>query len=259
MFTAYETYRQILEAMPNSLYILDRNLVVGYTNPAMTSILVRLKQPTNIIGCKFTDVFHQTLPYLQDEIDQVYQSQQPLKTEHSVELGTISITYETVRIPLFDGNSGIMTGVLNTIHDITEYRTIQKDLQKSRQMFETMVDNANSIILRIDLEGRITYFNHFAESFFGFSRDQPVTVTMRKNNDTGFVEIVIADKGMGIEKEHLPFIFDPFFTTKRESGGTGLGLSISYGIIKDHKGTMEVVSTINEDTTFTITLPVYKD
>lgn len=37
--------------------------------------------------------------------------------------------------------------------------------------------------------------------------------------------------------------------------GTGLGLSISYGIIKDHKGEIEVMKTNPEGTTFRIRLP----
>jgi signal transduction histidine kinase len=51
-------------------------------------------------------------------------------------------------------------------------------------------------------------------------------------------------------------IFDPFFTTKRNQGGTGLGLSIAYGIIKEHKGRIEVDSKPGSGTTFSIFIPV---
>ncbi len=73
--------------------------------------------------------------------------------------------------------------------------------------------------------------------------------------DEEHIQIEISDTGIGIPEENLPRIFDPFFTTKQPDKGTGLGLSISYGIIKDHKGFIEVESKVNVGTKFTIILP----
>lgn len=70
------------------------------------------------------------------------------------------------------------------------------------------------------------------------------------------VEIDISDTGIGISDENLKNIFDPFFTTKEDSKSTGLGLFVSYGIIKEHKGTINVKSEIGKGTIFKITLPV---
>src|SRR2546428_4054777 len=56
------------------------------------------------------------------------------------------------------------------------------------------------------------------------------------------VEVAVADTGHGIPPELEPRVFDPFFTTKEVGKGIGLGLSITYGIIKDHGGTISVVS-----------------
>jgi signal transduction histidine kinase len=87
-------------------------------------------------------------------------------------------------------------------------------------------------------------------------RDQAVTVTLERGGGDS-VRLAVSDEGKGIPPDILPLIFDPFFTTKRDSGGTGLGLSISYGIVKDHKGTMEVRSEPGKGTVFTITLPAF--
>ena len=70
----------------------------------------------------------------------------------------------------------------------------------------------------------------------------------------GRVQLVVRDTGSGIPPEVLAKIFDPFFTTKAE--GTGLGLSISYGIVRDHRGTVDVRSTPGEGTTFVLTFRV---
>jgi len=66
----------------------------------------------------------------------------------------------------------------------------------------------------------------------------------------------ICDDGKGIDEKTMKQIFDPFFTTKRNQGGTGLGLSIAYGIIKEHKGRIEVESKVGAGTTFSIHIPI---
>jgi signal transduction histidine kinase len=81
-------------------------------------------------------------------------------------------------------------------------------------------------------------------------------IKMATRTDNGHVEIKISDTGSGISKENLPRIFDPFFTTKEAGKGTGLGLHLAYNIIKKHKGTIDVESTMGQGTTFTIRIPV---
>jgi len=70
------------------------------------------------------------------------------------------------------------------------------------------------------------------------------------------VELVFADTGHGIPTGLERRIFDPFFTTKDVGKGTGLGLSITYGIIKEHGGTISVVSPPGVGATFVIRLPL---
>jgi hypothetical protein len=69
----------------------------------------------------------------------------------------------------------------------------------------------------------------------------------------GMVRLTVRDNGPGISPDVLPRIFDPFYTTKTE--GTGLGLSISYGIVRDHKGTIDVESLPGQGTIFILTFP----
>jgi len=73
-----------------------------------------------------------------------------------------------------------------------------------------------------------------------------------------YVEIVFEDNAQGMTKEVMSNIFNPFFTTKDMGEGTGLGLSIIYGIIEDHRGTIEVSSKLGGGTTFTVRFPAAK-
>jgi signal transduction histidine kinase len=70
------------------------------------------------------------------------------------------------------------------------------------------------------------------------------------------VEIRIRDNGTGIPLDVKDKIFNPFFTTKPAGEGTGLGLSLSHDIIvKQHGGSIEVESRLDEFTEVTVTLP----
>jgi len=70
------------------------------------------------------------------------------------------------------------------------------------------------------------------------------------------VEIRIRDNGTGIPPEVRKKMFNPFFTTKPAGQGTGLGLSLSHDIVvKQHGGTIEVVTEPGEFTEFIVTLP----
>jgi two-component system sensor histidine kinase PilS (NtrC family) len=67
----------------------------------------------------------------------------------------------------------------------------------------------------------------------------------------------IHDTGEGISEEHLRHIFHPFYTTKRR--GTGLGLAIVHSIIENHHGTVKVMSSEHQGTTFEIILPLTQE
>lgn len=71
-----------------------------------------------------------------------------------------------------------------------------------------------------------------------------------------WIEVSVADNGLGISKKELAQIFSPFFTTKRD--GLGLGLAICRAIIEAHGGRLTAASNRFGGTTFRFTLPVEK-
>jgi len=71
--------------------------------------------------------------------------------------------------------------------------------------------------------------------------------------------ISIADTGIGIAKEDLPFIFNDFYTGndgQKIEKSTGVGLSIARRIIEAHDGSISVESELGKGSTFTIHLPI---
>ena len=71
-----------------------------------------------------------------------------------------------------------------------------------------------------------------------------------------YIQLCIKDTGRGIEKETLKHAFEPFFTTK--DFGVGMGLPAVYGIVKNHKGIINIESEVDKGTECIIYLPLTK-
>lgn len=70
-----------------------------------------------------------------------------------------------------------------------------------------------------------------------------------------YLQLVVADTGIGMDMATQGKIFDPFFTTKGDTG-TGLGLSQVYGLIQRSNGAIKVYSELGEGTKFIIHIPL---
>jgi PAS domain S-box-containing protein len=71
-----------------------------------------------------------------------------------------------------------------------------------------------------------------------------------------YVEISVADQGMGMTDATVQRIFEPFFTTKEFGRGTGLGLSLVYGVVKANGGFVDVDSRLGGGSVFRLFFPV---
>jgi two-component system cell cycle sensor histidine kinase/response regulator CckA len=76
-----------------------------------------------------------------------------------------------------------------------------------------------------------------------------------------YAAITVVDRGQGIREHELPRIFEPFFSGKRlqEQSGSGLGLAIVHGVVKEHKGFLDVRGMLGGGTRFTLFLPITDD
>lgn len=78
--------------------------------------------------------------------------------------------------------------------------------------------------------------------------DNRVIEVVAYQNDKLRTVISVKDNGTGIDPEALEKIFIPFFTTKKN--GSGIGLSLSRQIMRQHKGSLTVKSTVGQGTEF---------
>ena len=80
-----------------------------------------------------------------------------------------------------------------------------------------------------------------------------------EERDGDYVCLTFSDSGIGMDTTILTRIFEPFFTTKPVGNGTGLGLSTVFGIVRQHKGWVEVESKPNHGTIFRVYFPASRE
>jgi len=112
-----------------------------------------------------------------------------------------------------------------------------------------------------DPKGIQEIFNNLISNAINYSPDGGrVLVSARGLGE--YMEIKVADTGVGIDEEEISKIFDKFYRVKhpktRQVMGTGLGLAIVKGIVEAHHGTIEVESSPGKGTTFRILLPLFE-
>ncbi|RVU39470.1 PAS domain-containing sensor histidine kinase [Hwanghaeella grinnelliae] len=127
-------------------------------------------------------------------------------------------------------------GVALVINAAPDLPKVRADARSARQVMNNMLSNA---VKFTETGGSIT-----------------VTATERD----GFVSIQVADTGVGIPANRLPFIAEPFSRGLTDAyvaqEGAGLGLSIVKSLMSDHDGEMQIESEVGKGTTVTVFFPI---
>jgi len=123
---------------------------------------------------------------------------------------------------------------------------IQADPAQVEQILVNLVVNAREAMPR---GGRLA----IATERVSWGKEDPAGREGRLPGN--YVVLSVQDTGKGMDPATQGHLFEPFFTTKANSKGVGLGLSIVYGIVKQSRGDIEVVSEPGQGTTFRIYFP----
>lgn len=143
-----------------------------------------------------------------------------------------------------------LPATIELIHDIdNSCRSVFADPGQIYQVLMNLCTNARQSIG--EDHGRITI--RLSERQVTEDRDNSHGKVAKSGT---YLDLEVTDSGCGIEEDKLAKIFDPFYTTKKIEQGTGLGLAVVHGIVKKHKGEIQVISTVGVGTTFHVYLAV---
>jgi two-component system NtrC family sensor kinase len=132
--------------------------------------------------------------------------------------------------------------------------------ERIKTMVDSRVKNAFTYVDQEQMTQVLT--NLIKNSVDAMPGDGCLTIMVEDEGDCFCLSV--RDTGTGISPENMDKVFTPFFTTKEIGKGTGLGLATTYGIIKMHKGKIEVESNNDPErgptgTCFKIFIPRIND
>jgi two-component system phosphate regulon sensor histidine kinase PhoR len=148
--------------------------------------------------------------------------------------------------------------------ELDAHRLIQEALKciaiqiEHRQGKVTLQLNAEHFVINGDATHLTNALCNLLDNAVKYSAENP-ELSIRTFNDDSAIVIVIADKGIGIDREYQKKVFDAFFRVPtgdvHDVKGFGLGLAYVKKITELHDGTIGLQSEKGKGTTFTITLP----
>ena len=138
--------------------------------------------------------------------------------------------------------------ILVSVFDRAKFLTANKNIEFKKSF------SPNIPVIKIDKEQISDVFLNIINNGIQAIRLKGIIKAKTYPKDN-LVYIELSDTGSGIPKNNLDKIFKPFFSTKEYGKGTGLGLAFTERIIKEHKGKVEVKSSLGKGSTFIISLP----
>lgn len=143
-----------------------------------------------------------------------------------------------------------------SINKLTEdaLRLLEPTFQKSNIRLVFSKDAQETQVQLDTIQITQVLFNLLNNAVQASEKNTTISVAIETVEDQ--IILCISDEGKGIPTKDLEKIFEPFYSTKEVGEGSGLGLSVVHGIIRQHKGTINVISELGKGTIFTITLPI---
>jgi PAS domain S-box-containing protein len=168
-----ELYTILMETIPSSVLIVDRNMRIVYTNRNFLEKSRRLK--SNTIGYRLEEIFPpiiiEQIP-ITDQIRQVFHTTKPTKGQRmSFRTPGVSLRIYYYRIVPFSWKGSVECVVL-LMDDVTEQIQLSEEVGRVQRHISSIVESASDIVLSTDIDGKILSWNPAAERTSGYTFEE---------------------------------------------------------------------------------------
>jgi len=231
----------------------ELNSVIESNNKSIGKLIHNLKNPVGVIfsfsDMMLEDIEDYSTEKLEKHIEIIKKS-----AEFSLQMLTTVAKRAQLKSPdvAYNFKRVNYTNLVKEI--ITEFseKASEKKCRVEKKILKT------PITLTIDDTEITLALNNVLNNALRYSSENS-TIKITVNENINAIETIVEDEGIGISDENLSKIFNDFFVVNTYSEDKqkciGLGLPIANKIIKDHKGTISVTSTLEKGSKFIITLP----
>lgn len=160
-----ETFKALTENARDVIARFDLSHRYLYANPVVVQVMGIPRE--RLIGKTHREIgFSDAIStFFEQALARTAQLKVPYRTEMITPNG---VCLDWMFVPEFDADRTVRA-IISTARDITERNLAEQALKESEAKYRDLVENASSIILRMNADGRITFFNEFAQSFFGYT------------------------------------------------------------------------------------------
>ncbi|MHC1726244.1 MAG: PAS domain S-box protein [Syntrophobacteraceae bacterium] len=226
----------------------DSGLHIIYANPAFEKFTGLTS--TAIIGKTHAELAFgaEIVPHWDNILAEVTRTCKSATTDFTCRVHAETLYFQSWAIPEV-GSDGSLRSVITVSRDITIRNSVEKALGESEAGYRELVEYANSIILRIDTRGRITFLNDFALRFFGFKAEE-----ILGRNVVGTIMAEMDSSGNNLREMMEDMLKNPERYTNKENenvlrDGTRVWIAWTNKFLEDENGTFSGLLCIGNDLT----------
>ncbi|NOQ24929.1 MAG: sensor histidine kinase [Bacteroidales bacterium] len=246
-YTSVKTSTSDFAYLDETIHSLMRKIELAFNDERdyISNVSHELLTPVSIIQSKLDNILYENnLP--ENEMIKIFESKKTLRRLTNLVRTLLMMSRIENEEYILSEEVNINNTIQNVINEIEDKISV-KELELKLEL------NANDFIINGNENLLFTLFYNFINNAIRYTDKGHIKVESIKNNNQFVVKI--SDTGIGIQDDKIPLIFSRYKNSNDKKDSYGLGLALSKKICNYHKIDIEVISKVNQGSTFILRFP----